>query len=427
MDERRSGRDVARTHAQADSSTDDAERFLHEASESLTVGESDDAVVDGLTRVLVPRLADAVILDIHDEGTVHTRVGTTPGAWDMGLKLRELMRRHPAPREGHTTAWLRGANPSVLGHLPEEATAAREPILHELVALGFFSAVSVPVTLRGQSLGSLVLLSAAPWRTYDHADLQLGTRLAHRLALVLENLRLRREAQRALELISIASHELRSPLGTLRLNLHLLHRAWSSGGEKPRVFDTAARQLDRMDSVVDRLLDVTRIRSGRLVLRPVNVDLCTVVTEALARLEDDRTRAGCVVLLDLPSTLQGYWDRDCVEYVVINLLGNAFKYGAGLPVDMVLEATDDGARLIVRDRGVGIRPEDHTRVFGRFERASQRQPGLGLGLWIVRKLVDALGGDIHLASDVGRGATFTVDLPRGADAPVTAPASRLAG
>jgi len=138
----------------------------------------------------------------------------------------------------------------------------------------------------------------------------------------------------------------------------------------------------------------------------------------LLRFQDVLASAGCVLRFDPNGEIRGHWDRLRLEQVVTNLLTNAIKYGAGKPIDVAVERAPSLARLTVRDQGIGISAEDQARIFQRFERAvsTRHFGGFGLGLWISKNLVEAHGGRIHVVSQPGAGATFTVELPTGARA-----------
>src|SRR5262249_3012253 len=158
-----------------------------------------------------------------------------------------------------------------------------------------------------------------------------------------------------------------------------------------------------------------RISAGRLELEREPVDLEAVVREALSRLSEEFARAGCAVALRVEGDSHvGQWDRTHLEQVVSNLLSNAAKYGAGRPVEITVTAETGTSRLTVRDHGIGIAPEHLGRIFDRFERAVsvRHYGGLGLGLWIVRQIVEGLGGHVSVASQPGEGSTFTVELPQ---------------
>jgi PAS domain S-box-containing protein len=229
------------------------------------------------------------------------------------------------------------------------------------------------------------------------------------------------------EFLSVASHELRTPLSSLQLQIGMLLRPPPSsltatlGSKEARSkVETAARQADRMARLITELMDVSRINAGRLHLELEDLDLVTVVRDVVGRLADDAAKARCPIEIDARSpSVTGRWDRLRIEQVVTNLLTNAFKFAAGKPIEITLE--EDGAlgRIIIADRGVGIAPEDVERIFKRYEQASpsRRHAGLGLGLYIVRQIVEAHGGTIRVASRPGEGSVFTVELPRQPPAP----------
>jgi signal transduction histidine kinase len=249
----------------------------------------------------------------------------------------------------------------------------------------------------------------------------------------MENARLYHEAQGAVrlrdEFLSIASHELKTPLTPLSLKLQALSRELVRHPEHiPRqvvesYVEVGVRQVKKLSELVGDLLDVSRITSGRLSLELEDVDLGSLVREVLARYESQAARAGSALHFEgVEAGLTGRWDRLRMEQVVTNLVDNAVKYGGGRPIHVRLEPNRSGARLTVRDEGIGIAPEYLPRIFGRFERAvSERHyGGLGLGLYITRTLVEALGGRVRVESELGRGSTFTVELPRDSDAPPVA-------
>ncbi|QSQ20136.1 HAMP domain-containing histidine kinase [Pyxidicoccus parkwayensis] len=226
------------------------------------------------------------------------------------------------------------------------------------------------------------------------------------------------------EFLSVASHELRTPLTPLSLRLQQLRRELSlppphSSAERAQFhLDVSQRQVKKLVDLVDDLLDVSRISAGRLELRPTRVDLAEVVRDAVRRFEPQARRAGCTLTLELDGALMARVDPLRFEQVLDNLLSNALKYGAGKPIRVRLERHEARARLTVRDEGIGIAPAALERIFDRFERAvSERHfGGLGLGLYIVRRVVAASGGTISAASVPGQGATFTVELPLSTDA-----------
>jgi signal transduction histidine kinase len=226
------------------------------------------------------------------------------------------------------------------------------------------------------------------------------------------------------EFLSIASHELRTPLAALSLQVAGLERALSKRNavseESRRELHRAGRavaHVERLARIVDNLFDVSQISAGQLQLARERVDLCEVVRTVESGLSEQATRAGCSVSSSLPAAVTGYWDRFRIEQVITNLLTNAFKYGAGKPVEVSVEATDTVARLRVRDHGTGIAPEVVEQIFERFERfaSGHHQKSLGVGLYIARQIIDAHAGVVRVEETSASGSTFLVELPRTAE------------
>ncbi len=232
------------------------------------------------------------------------------------------------------------------------------------------------------------------------------------------------ELQRAVmhrdDFLSVASHELRTPLTSLKLEVANLGRlAQRNQGVVPanRLGEKLGKiegQAERLHRLINELLDVSRIASGRLELEIDDVDLAQLAHDVGARFQDEATRAGSTLIVDASSPVVGRWDHGRIEQVITNMVTNALKYGQGKPVQILVEATESHARIAVRDQGVGIAPDDQQRIFDRFERASSTRSfgGIGLGLWIVREIVRALEGEVRVESALGSGATFIVELPR---------------
>ncbi|HZR23779.1 MAG TPA: ATP-binding protein [Vicinamibacterales bacterium] len=217
------------------------------------------------------------------------------------------------------------------------------------------------------------------------------------------------------DFIAAASHELRNPLNALQLQLVGLRRAaqrdpgsLASSAMSAR-FERTEEQVVRLIRLVDTLLDVSRIKAGRLDLEYDAIDLVDVARQVVQQFES----TGASIRLSCPDAIVGRWDRMRLEQVLLNLISNAVKYGDGQPVDIQLSLADGQARIDVADRGVGIPREMIPRLFARFERLTpdRRRGGFGLGLWITRQIVNAFGGWIDVQSVVGQGSTFTVVLP----------------
>lgn len=287
-----------------------------------------------------------------------------------------------------------------------------KPILPEPMAVA-----CLPVMLEQNVFGGLVFAFAGP-RSFDPDERQFLVSLAQYCAHALERARLYREQVRAVtvrdDFLSIAGHELRTPLTPIVLESQALARL--AGEVGVAVLQQRAHNLtehvERLTAFVEQLLDVSRIIGGQLEIRPRQVDLAELIHSVVARarqLGDDVRDIDLYAAEPVVCTC----DAMRIEQVLSNVVGNAIKYGSGRPVTVTVTADAGHARVVVTDRGIGIDPADHGRIFERFERAvsSRHFGGLGLGLWIAAEIVRGHGGAISVESELGQGATFTVRLP----------------
>lgn len=214
------------------------------------------------------------------------------------------------------------------------------------------------------------------------------------------------------EFLSVASHELKTPLTALRLQLDALAKELSDPAA--RRLKIALSQISRLSRLIEELLDVTRISDGNFRLElEENVDLVGVVHDVVERMKGRIERAQAEVKIDAPEKLTGHWDRERLDEVVEHLLANALKFAPRHPVEISLSGDKDTVRFEMRDHGIGIPRAAQERIFGRFERAvSRNYGGLGLGLYIVREILHAHGGRVWAEPPQGEGAKFVFELPR---------------
>ena len=248
--------------------------------------------------------------------------------------------------------------------------------------------------------------------------------VAERLQIERERSRLVRELEEAIsardDFLSIASHELRTPLTPIRLTVQRLKRR----GQNPSAalpksiaaqLETMDRQVGRLDTLINELLDVSRITVGRMDLELTEFDITALVREVVARFQQELEWGGHTVTLVLGPPAMGTWDRLRLDQVISNLLSNAMKYGGDRKrIEVGVADAGSTVEISIRDHGLGISPEDQERIFERFERliSVRHFGGFGLGLWIVRQIAEAHSGRVRVASVPGEGSTFTVEVPR---------------
>jgi PAS domain S-box-containing protein len=410
---------------------EDRRRFLAAAGQVLLGSLEYEQTLQRVANLMVPGLADWCAVYLADGEGKLASVAVAHSDPQKQVRAREVLRRHPPDPERDRDLYeaMRSRAPRHLRDIPPAAGAGssyddeERQLLEEMAP---HTALVAPLVARGRSLGVLVLVFAESGRKFDEEDVTMAADLARSAATAVDNARLYRDAQNAVrardEFLSIASHELKTPLTPLQLQLDTLRRALErrdGGGDPGRLhleerLETATRQTLRLSRLVESLLDVSRITSGRLAIEPEPLDLGEMAAELVERFQAQAASAGSPIAVRHTGRVDGTWDRLRLEQVVSNLLSNAIKYGAGKPIEVAVEDGGDLVRLVVRDGGIGIAAEDVARVFGRFERAVsiRRYGGLGLGLYIARQIVEAHGGQIVVHSQIRRGAAFTVILPR---------------
>ena len=397
--------------------------FLVEATNLLAASLDYETTLRQVAGLAVPRIADWCVVDILEDGVLKPLAVSHVDRNRVEL-VHEIWRRFP--RDQHAAAGpahvARTGRPEFVEQIPEELlrrVSRSEEHFQMQLRLRLGSSVCVPLEARGQILGALTFAYETGGRRYRPDDVPFAESLAQRASLAIDNARLFRQAHDAIrlrdEFLSIASHELKTPITTMKLQVQSLVRRSAPEGDEaaPRLL-TLQRQIERLHNLVDKLLDISRLTEGRLELELEPVDLEALVRDVLGRFEEELRRSGSEVTVRGDGSSVGRWDRSRLDQVVTNLISNAIKYGSGRPIRVTMDGTERTARLEVRDQGIGIAPENLSRIFQRFERAvSERHyGGLGLGLWIVHQIVDALGGSVHATSTPGQGTAFVVELPR---------------
>ena len=409
--------------------------FLAEASRVISSSLDVDAILKGATQLAVPFLADFSSVTLTEEdGSVRCVEEAWTPDWALhsgsnrealDAVLGQARRRVAASGRHELVPWTRAAGASAAGRAGGADGAG-----------GRGQLCVFPLVAQGRTRGDLVLALGPSGREFGAAEVALAEDVAGRTAIALENCLLydeiRRADRRKNEFLAMLSHELRNPLAPMRTTLHALRLNGAAGNE--RLMNILSRQVDHMSRLVDDLLDVARITSGKIVLRNERVDLTHEVREALAAYRSVGDTAGRDFALSLPGeALMVEADRVRLQQILENLLMNAVKYTEpDGRIGVTVEAEGDAAAIRVWDTGIGLAPEMIPQIwdlFAQVDASPERTgKGLGIGLSLVRNLVQLHGGTVEASSEgLGKGSVFTVRLPRvSAGVPAGEPAAPAA-
>jgi PAS domain S-box-containing protein len=404
-----------------------AAHFLAEASKLLAGLQDVTSTLQKVARLAVPRFADWCTVDVLEPDGSLRRLAVAHVDPDKVKLAHELHRRYPPDPDAPHGAWnvLRTGRPEIASEITDDMVRAAitDPEqLRLMLELGLKSYMGVPLRVRGKTFGVLSFITAESGRRYGPADLVVAEDLADRAGIAVENARLYaelREADRLKdEFLAMLAHELRNPLAPIRNALHIMRQPGAGPDLIGRARDMAERQVQHMARLLDDLLDVARISRGRIDLRWEVVDVAPLVhrtVEAVRPLIEERRHELTVSLPAGPIQAQG--DPARLEQILTNLLNNSAKYtDPGGHIWLTVQREDGEVVLRVQDNGIGIAPEILPKVFDLFVQAERRldrsQGGVGIGLTLVKKLVELHGGTIRaLSAGIGQGSEFVARLP----------------
>jgi PAS domain S-box-containing protein len=404
-----------------------AARFLADASKSLATLVDSGSTMQKVARLAVPFFADWCAVDMVEEEGSLRRVAVAHVDPSKVELAQELHRRYPPDPDAPQGAWniLRTGQSEIISEITESMLMERvkdEELLRIMRELGLKSYIGVPLQTRGKTVGIITFIAAESGRRYQATDLAVAEELAHRAAIAIENARLfsevREADRRKDEFLAMLAHELRNPLAPIRNALHIMKQSGPGGSVGEQVREMMERQVQHMTRMVDDLLDVSRITRGKIELRKEVVDLASVVSrtvEAIRPLIEDRHQE---LTVELPrDSVRLEADPTRLEQVLANLLNNAAKY-TDHEGHIWLSAEQKGGELVLRvkDTGMGLAADMLSRIFEPFVQSDRvlhhSQGGLGIGLTLVRSLVEMHGGTVSAHSDgLGRGSEFVVRLP----------------
>lgn len=407
---------------------EEMQKFLSRAGELLVSTLDYRMTLDTIAKLAVPYLADWCAFDmINEEGLLENLV-----VYHRDAKRIEIAKKlHDSYLN---TGGILGSDKVVKTGKVEIFNKVDDSMRKQYALtdfqidlanqLGDTSAMIVPVMVHGKILGAITFATAESGRTYDRHSIETAEELARRVGLAMENSKLYQISQEAIEVrndfLSIASHELNTPITSLKLQLQMVKKSLLSNKEGTlplekftRSVEASVKQVDRLINLVQILLDVSRIQSGKFTFNFEELNASSVVQEVLDRHKEICQNSGCEIKLDIPDSLDVVWDKTRIEQVITNLLTNAIKYAPG-EIDISLKQIGEIVTIKVKDHGKGIPTHKLKTVFERFERVASNESvsGLGLGLYIVKQIVEGHSGKVEVESEENKGTSFSIILPR---------------
>jgi signal transduction histidine kinase len=403
--------------------------FLSEASEILASSLDYQETLRLVIQFVVPKFADLCTINVVGQDGMVRQVSAEATSPELEAVIEYQRRYYPLPLEqcgsvravvqSKASLLVRDTGPEILRQMAQNAEH-----LAILQRAQFTSCMRVPLKSGGRIIGVISFWLSNSTRRFDEDDLKLAEDLAHRVALAADNAWHFEEARRAVgardEFISIASHELKTPLTTVKGYVQLLGRHINANPTNieriNRTIGQLRGQVERFEELVDELLDVSRIQSGRIRLSYVECDLSQIVVQVVDRFQQSLEEGSRYrIVVDAATPVRGRWDASRLDQVFTNLVSNALKYSPdGGVISMSVHARSTGVEIVATDQGIGIAPDERDLVFQPFTRgsgASEVAPGAGLGLYISNEIVRRHGGTLTFESEPGAGSVFKIFLP----------------
>ena len=403
--------------------------FLAEASEILASSLDYQETLHLVTQFVVPAFADLCTINVVGQDEMVRQIAAATASPELEAVIEYQRAYYPLPLEqcgsvravvdSKASLIVRDTSPDMLHGIAQD-----EEHFAILERARFVSCMRVPLKSGGRIIGVISYWLANSARRFDDDDLKLAEDLAHRVALAADNAWHFEEARRAVgardEFISVASHELKTPLTTIKGYVQLLGRYINANPANVERINRAIGQLrgqvERFEELVDELLDVSRIQSGRIRLSYEECDLSQIVAQVVDRFEQSLEESSHHrIIVDAATPVFGHWDSSRLDQVVTNLISNALKYSPdGGVISLSVHARSTGAEIVATDQGIGIAPDERDLVFQPFTRgrgASDVAPGAGLGLYISNDIVRRHGGTLTFESEPGAGSVFRIFLP----------------
>jgi len=422
---------------------------LLQLTKSLVSTLNEEKIINTLTEYFIPKYADWCRIELFDPNGNTSRVFTSHNNTEDSKHLSGLANELlPALHSNRSKAclweevcpsfWLHSLSPSLCGSRALEQFVQR-PIGYLGIPL---VAPEEDHILNGRvndgaknrsvdkPIGIVSCVRLYPNGKYTRADLEALQDIGYIAGHVLGNIQSYENSREQISLkdliLATASHEFRTPLTSLYLQLQLIQKYLVNPHSSPIPVDyiegqikNATLQIKHLEILIDNLLDISPYIHGKWILKKEKVDLGLLAEEIIHRLRPMAKEAGSQIQLEVHGSVEGFWDRNRLEQAIINLITNAIKYGESKPITVSAcpgqQNCPPSAMITVKDQGPGIPAQDHVRIFDRYVRAATpRQLGIrgtGLGLYIAKQIVDAHGGAIRVESELNKGSAFTIELP----------------
>jgi len=405
--------------------TEEQQRFLARAGAALSTSLDYESTLRSVVHLAIPYLADCCVLDVEDGGSHWRRLVSVHEDPDCTRRLRVLEQRYVEATDwpfGSASALATGR--TLVRHdlaVGWKGEGSEEPATASVLAsLGVQAFITLPLVVRGRTLGSMTLLATGGRRRWDEADVALAEDLGQRAGFAIENARLYLTAQQAAqardEILGVVSHDLRNPLSAISMCARvLLDGPPAAVPDRQELVEAILESTHMMQRLIQDLLDVSTIESGHLKIRRQRAELPPIVESVLTMVAEP-AREREVRLVSRIEAVLPHVDADAMrlEQVLANLVGNAVKFTErGGEVSIGARWDGSWVEVEVRDSGVGIPPEHLPHIFDRYWHAQRqsRTAGTGLGLAIARGIVEAHGGSLTVESTLGVGSTFRFTVP----------------
>lgn len=405
------------------------EAFLAEAGTLFSSALQKDELLKLTTELAAKEFCDWLVIDLLVGESSLKRMAAKHRNPEMQLVIDELLKlelKHDA-RDDYFTVIHQKEGILVEDAMNSVFNGINQPKRFQLYQqLGIGSYVIVPMLARGVAVGTIFMVQGPENEPFNQKSLAIAKRFAELAGLAVENLRLRIEREEAIqsrdEFFSIASHELKTPLTGLSLQLQFLTRDAKTKTVSSIPTDNVLQFAERADkaiialkNLINELMDVTKIRAQQLTLSMTLVNLSELLHEVIKSYQEQFQEVECTVQHNIEADVMVSLDRMRIEQILSNLMTNIIKYAPHAPVSIRLISEINKVRIEVQDKGPGISVENQGRIFNRFERANlgkEHISGLGLGLYIARKLVEAHNGKMSVVSQPGEGSCFIMEFPK---------------